>query len=48
MQITSIKDRPKQVAKEQIAKLMAKIPFITDVEEFLRVEKKILKLREAL
>ena len=48
MKITSIKDRPKQVAKEQLAQLMARVPFIMDVEEFLRVEKKILELREAL
>ena len=48
MQVTKLANRPKQVAKEQIAQLMARIPFIMDVEEFLRVEKKILKLREAL
>ena len=48
MQITSIKDRPNQVAKEQLAQLMARVPFIMDVEEYLRVEKKILKLREVL
>ena len=48
MQITSIKDRTKQVAKEQLAQLMARVPFIMDVDEFLRVEKKILELREVV
>ena len=48
MQVTKLSDRPKQVAREQLSQLMARVPFITDVEEFLRVEKKILKLREVV
>ena len=48
MQVTAKHNRPRVATQEKIAQLMARVPFIRDVEEFIKVEKQILKLREAL